>query len=48
LLSEGRQRVGSQVFIARVVAKDPKDGTTVIGEMTTKFAVVLGGYRLVH
>jgi len=48
LLSEGRQRVGSQVFLARVIAKDPKDGVTVLGEMTTKFAVVLGGYRLVH
>lgn len=47
LLSEGRQRVGSQVFIARVIAKDAKDGT-VLGEMTTKFAVVLGGYRLTH
>ncbi len=46
LLSEGKQRVGSQVFIARVIAKDPKNGTSVIGEMTTKFAVVLGGYRL--
>ncbi|MEP7234234.1 MAG: hypothetical protein ABI778_02950, partial [Ignavibacteriota bacterium] len=48
LLSEGRQRVGSQVFIARVIAKDAKDGTTVLGEMTTKFAVILGGYRLVR
>ncbi len=48
LLSEGRQRVGSQVFLARVIAKDPKDGVTVLGEMTTKFAVVLGGYRLVR
>jgi len=48
LLSEGLQRVASQVFVARVIAKDPRDGTTVLGEMTTKFAVVLGGYRLVH
>ena len=48
LLSEGKQRVGSQVFIARVIAKDPKDGVTVLGEMVTKFAVVVGGYRLVH
>ncbi|MFI5264669.1 MAG: hypothetical protein ACHQM6_09150, partial [Candidatus Kapaibacterium sp.] len=48
LLSEGRQRVGSQVFIARVIAKDPQNDAVVLGEMTTKFAVVLGGYRLVH
>lgn len=48
LLSEGRQRVGSQVFIARVIAKDVKDGTTVLGETTVKFAVVLGGYRQVR
>ena len=48
LLSEGRQRVGSQVFIARVIAKDAKNGTTVLGETTVKFAVVLGGYRQVR
>ncbi|MEI8135379.1 MAG: hypothetical protein WCH46_09985 [bacterium] len=47
LLSEGRQRVGSQVFVARIIAKDPKDNS-VLGETTTKFAVVLGGYRLVR
>jgi len=47
ILSEGRQRVGSQVLIARVIAKDPKNGDAVIGETTVKFAVILGGYRQV-
>jgi hypothetical protein len=47
LLSEGRQRVGSQVFVARIIAKNAKDNS-VLGETTTKFAVVLGGYRLVR
>jgi hypothetical protein len=46
LLSEGLQRVGSQVFVARIIAQD-KSGAN-IAETTTKFAVVLGGYRLVH
>lgn len=45
ILSDGRQRVGSQVLIARVIAKDPKNGDAVIGETTVKFAVILGGYR---
>jgi hypothetical protein len=48
ILSEGRQRVGSQVLIARVIAKDPKNGDAVIGETTVKFAVILGGYRQVE
>lgn len=47
ILSEGRQRVGSQVLIARVIAKDPENGDAVIGETTVKFAVILGGYRQV-
>jgi hypothetical protein len=47
ILSEGRQRVGSQVLIARVIAKDPKNGDSVLGETKVKFAVVLGGYRQV-
>lgn len=47
ILSEGRQRVGSQVLIARVIAKDPKNGDAVLGETTVKFAVILGGYRQV-
>jgi hypothetical protein len=47
ILSEGRQRVGSQVLIARVIAKDAKNGDAVIGETTVKFAVILGGYRSV-
>jgi hypothetical protein len=47
ILSEGRQRVGSQVLIARVIAKDLKNGDSVIGETTVKFAVILGGYRQV-
>jgi len=48
LLSEGRQRVGSQVLIARIIAKDPNRGDAVIAETTTKFAIVLGGYRIVR
>ena len=48
LLSEGRQRVGSQVLIARVLARDPYNGDRVIGETTVKFAVVLGGFRQVR
>ena len=48
LLSEGMQRVGSQVLIARIIAKDPTQGDAVIGETTTKFAVVLGGYHIVR
>lgn len=47
ILSEGRQRVGSQVLLARVIAKDPKNGDAVIGETIVKFAVILGGYRQV-
>jgi hypothetical protein len=47
LLSEGRQRIGSQVLIARIVAKDPNT-LAIIGETTTKFAVVLGGFRIVR
>lgn len=46
ILSEGRQRVGSQVLIARVIAKDPRSGAD-LGETRVKFAVVLGGYRQV-
>lgn len=46
LLSAGRQRVGSQVLIARIIAKDPKTDA-VLGETTKKFAVILGGYRQV-
>ncbi len=41
LLTSGQQRVGSQVLFARVVAKDPISGAE-IGEVTTKFAVVVG------
>ncbi len=41
LLTSGQQRVGSQVLFARVVAKDPNSGSE-IGEVTTKFAVVVG------
>jgi hypothetical protein len=46
LLSSGRQRVGSQVLIARIIAKDPSNDA-VLGETTKKFAVILGGYRQV-
>jgi hypothetical protein len=46
LLTSGRQRVGSQVLVARIIAKDPKTGS-VLGETTKKFAVILGGYRQV-
>jgi hypothetical protein len=46
LLTSGRQRVGSQVLVARIIAKDPKSGA-VLGETTKKFAVILGGYRQV-
>jgi hypothetical protein len=46
LLSEGRQRVGSQVLIARIIAKDPNTNSA-IAETTTKFAVVLGGFHIV-
>ena len=42
LLTSGRQRVGSQVLFARVIAKDPLNGDRVVGETTTKFAVVAG------
>ncbi|MDP4199024.1 MAG: hypothetical protein Q8922_13230 [Bacteroidota bacterium] len=42
LLTSGRQRIGSQVLIARVIAKDPNNNDAVIGETTTKFAVVVG------
>ncbi|HET6400809.1 MAG TPA: hypothetical protein VFH95_05350 [Candidatus Kapabacteria bacterium] len=41
LLTSGKQRVGSQVLFARVVAKDPVTGAET-GEITTKFAVVVG------
>jgi len=41
LLTSGKQRVGSQVLFARVVSKDPISNA-VIGETTTKFAVVVG------
>jgi|GEM_PF-1943218 len=41
LLTSGKQRVGSQVLFARVVAKDPNSGAET-GEITTKFAVVVG------
>jgi hypothetical protein len=46
LLSEGRQRIGSQVLTARVIAKDAKGSVT--GEVIKKFAVVVGGYRIVR
>lgn len=46
LLSEGRQRIGSQVLTARVIAKDQSG--TVTGEVIKKFAVVIGGYRIVR
>jgi hypothetical protein len=46
LLSEGKQRVGSQVLIARVIGRDERGNA--LGETTTKFAVVLGGYRIVR
>lgn len=46
LLSEGRQRIGSQVLIARIIAKDHTGA--VIDETTKKFAVVIGGYRIVR
>lgn len=42
LLTSGRQRVGSQVLIARIIAKDALNNDAVIGEATTKFAVVAG------
>jgi hypothetical protein len=42
LLTAGRQRVGSQVLIARIIAKDPLKNDAVIGEATTKFAIVAG------
>jgi hypothetical protein len=48
LLSEGKQRVGSQVLIARIIAKDPNNGDVAIGETTLKFAVIIGGYRQIH
>ncbi len=41
LLTSGQQRVGSQVLFARVIAKDPYSGAEV-GEITTKFAVIVG------
>ena len=41
LLTSGRQRVGSQVLFARVIARDPNSNNE-IGEITTKFAVVVG------
>ncbi len=40
LLTSGKQRVGSQVLFARIIAKDPITGAE-IGETTTKFAVVV-------
>lgn len=46
LLSEGRQRIGSQVLTARIIAKDA--GGAVTGEVIKKFAVVVGGYRIVR
>jgi hypothetical protein len=46
LLSEGRQRIGSQVLTARVIAKDASGSVT--GEVIKKFAVVVGGYRIVR
>jgi hypothetical protein len=46
LLSEGRQRIGSQVLTARVIAKDQNGAVT--GEVIKKFAVVVGGYRIVR
>ncbi len=46
LLSEGRQRVGSQVLIARIIARDPISNAE-LAETTTKFAVVLGGFHIV-
>ncbi|HYM21162.1 MAG TPA: hypothetical protein VEW28_09190 [Candidatus Kapabacteria bacterium] len=46
LLTSGRQRVGSQVLVARIIAKDPTNDA-ILGETTKKFAVILGGYRQV-
>jgi hypothetical protein len=46
LLSEGRQRIGSQVLTARIQAKN--QAGAVIGEVIKKFAVVIGGYRIVR
>lgn len=46
LLTSGRQRVGSQVLVARIIAKDI-NSDAVLGETTKKFAVILGGYRQV-
>ncbi len=42
LLTSGQQRVGSQVLFARVIAKDPNNNDAEIGEITTKFAVIVG------
>jgi hypothetical protein len=42
LLTSGQQRVGSQVLFARVVAKDPNNNDAEIGEITTKFAIIVG------
>ena len=41
LQTSGQQLVGSQVLFARVIAKDPYSGAEV-GEITTKFAVIIG------
>jgi len=42
LLTSGKQRVGSQVLIARIVAKDPNKGDAEVAETTKKFAIVVG------
>jgi hypothetical protein len=42
LLTSGKQRVGSQVLVARVIARDPNNHDAEIGETTTKFAVIVG------
>lgn len=47
LLSEGRQRIGSQVLIARILGRT-NDGALTGAEVTKKFAVVVGGYRIVR
>lgn len=46
LLTSGKQRVGSQVLIARIIGKRA-DGS-VTGETTRKFAIVVGGTRTVR
>ena len=46
LLTSGKQRVGSQVLVARVIARDPNNNDAEIAETTVKFAVVVGTSNL--